>query len=543
MQQVFLDWKRPALPAAAEYLFQCSAAAGMADLSNLVVVVPGGRAGRRLGEILLQNSSQSGKAYFPPTITTVGNLPEMLYQPRLAFASPIVQQLAWARVLRETSKRDLEKLVKEPPVTKDDSRWVELAAMLQRQHRELAGDGFDFSDVLRIGKEMETFDEAERWTILAAIQRRYLDLLDRLQVWDRQTARLRAIEFNECRSDRDIVLLATADLNRVTRQMLDQIGSKVTSLVVAPESMRASFDEHGCLDVEAWQSEWLTLDDDQIVLANNASEQAEAILDSIADFDGRFATNEITIGVPDESIIPHIENTMREAELNPRWGPGSSLEKSRPIRFLRSVVDYLNEQNFENLAELLRNPDVGRWVRGKHDNPNKLLVKLDRFQRDHLPNSANNFTAKLDRHAVPTHAAKLIADLLAPLHGEQRSAAKWANKIVEVLSTLFGSSQVDLEDVAQRTTLAAVDATRDALAALQQLPAELDEPVSASTVILMAVSQTRSLLSSKAAEADSIELLGWLELPLDDAPAKIITSFNEGFVPSSIDSDLFLPNS
>ncbi|MCA9211419.1 MAG: PD-(D/E)XK nuclease family protein, partial [Planctomycetales bacterium] len=50
-------------------------------------------------------------------------------------------------------------------------------------------------------------------------------------------------------------------------------------------------------------------------------------------------------------------------------------------------------------------------------------------------------------------------------------------------------------------------------------------------------------LSSKAAEADSIELLGWLELPLDDAPAKIITSFNEGFVPSSIDSDLFLPNS
>ena len=41
---------------------------------------------------------------------------------------------------------------------------------------------------------------------------------------------------------------------------------------------------------------------------------------------------------------------------------------------------------------------------------------------------------------------------------------------------------------------------------------------------------------------DAVELLGWLELPLDDTPAAIITSFNEGFVPTSLNSDLFLPN-
>ncbi|MEZ6068488.1 MAG: PD-(D/E)XK nuclease family protein [Planctomycetaceae bacterium] len=41
----------------------------------------------------------------------------------------------------------------------------------------------------------------------------------------------------------------------------------------------------------------------------------------------------------------------------------------------------------------------------------------------------------------------------------------------------------------------------------------------------------------------SIDILGWLELPLHDARAVIVTSFNEGIVPSSLNADLFLPNS
>jgi RecB family exonuclease len=43
-------------------------------------------------------------------------------------------------------------------------------------------------------------------------------------------------------------------------------------------------------------------------------------------------------------------------------------------------------------------------------------------------------------------------------------------------------------------------------------------------------------------EPDAVELLGWLELPLDDAPHLFIGGFNEGCVPQAITSDLFLPN-
>lgn len=42
--------------------------------------------------------------------------------------------------------------------------------------------------------------------------------------------------------------------------------------------------------------------------------------------------------------------------------------------------------------------------------------------------------------------------------------------------------------------------------------------------------------------ADVVELQGWLDLAFDDAPNLILTGFNEGIVPSSKSSDLFLPN-
>src|SRR5690606_30715604 len=45
-----------------------------------------------------------------------------------------------------------------------------------------------------------------------------------------------------------------------------------------------------------------------------------------------------------------------------------------------------------------------------------------------------------------------------------------------------------------------------------------------------------------ATDPHAVELLGWLELPWDDAPAMIVTGMNEGIVPSSLNSDLFLPN-
>lgn len=45
------------------------------------------------------------------------------------------------------------------------------------------------------------------------------------------------------------------------------------------------------------------------------------------------------------------------------------------------------------------------------------------------------------------------------------------------------------------------------------------------------------------ANDQAVELLGWLELTLDDSPVLVLTGFNEGKIPESINADAFMPNS
>src|SRR4029077_7505889 len=114
-------------------------------------------------------------------------------------------------------------------------RWLQLAKILRHLHVELAGDGLDFAAVLHAGRKLGAFPQAARWQALAILQRRYLDLMDQQELWDLQTARLKAVEFREIHTESDIILLGTVDLNVTLRHMLDQVAAQVTVYVIAPE--------------------------------------------------------------------------------------------------------------------------------------------------------------------------------------------------------------------------------------------------------------------------------------------------------------------
>lgn len=86
---------------------------------------------------------------------------------------------------------------------------------------------------------------------LAEVQQAYLRLLDSLDLWDLQTARLFAVEQRECHTQRrDVILLGMVDMSCAVRQMLDQLGDRVTALIFADDDCSARFDELGCLRPE-----------------------------------------------------------------------------------------------------------------------------------------------------------------------------------------------------------------------------------------------------------------------------------------------------
>lgn len=537
----FLGMQQAALPAAADYLISRFGNDKFLDLRDVLVVVPGGRAGRRLLEILVDCAESQRLTFTRPQIQTVGTLPELLYQAKKPFADDFVQQLAWASAMKQHDPAKLTALIAQRPEDDDNQRWLGLARLLQNLHRELASDGLDFLDVLKRGEELPGFAESERWRTLAEIRQRYLDMLDGLELWDRQTARLFAIKQRECRTDKTVILVAAVDLNQSTRQMLDQVADRVTALIYAPLKWDERFDSHGCLVPEAWRGIDLNIPDASLLRAENAADQSELVVRRIAEFGGRFGADEITIGLPDERIVAQLVRQLDECRLPNRFGPGQPLSRTGVFRALEDLAAFARDHRYAEFAGLVRNPDVETWLMRGGVKPG-FIEQLDEYYNEHLPIRIDGQWLGDEDANPPLKAACLrIEQLSRHLQGAARKLTQWLPQIHSILFDLYGERVFNLENEADRRARTACESVREALDEFKLIPETLVPVVDAAEAMELLLDRIRSKQIPPSASEPAIELVGWLELPLDDAPALIVTSFNEGLVPSSVNADMFLP--
>ena len=538
----FLGFDQPALFAATDFLLGRSEEKGVADLRDTVVVMPGRRAGRRLLEILVEQAEQKSLILTPPVIETVGRLPEQLYAPQRPFASDLTQRLAWCRSLQATPQETVSHVIPFPPHQDDSVAWMNLADLIRRQHTELAADGLDFGDVAERGMALEGFSEQSRWQALRTIQETYLAKLDELGLWDIQTARLVAIQRRECAFRGEIVLLGTVDMNVALRRMIDQVADQVNALVFAPRDWAHRFDSHGCLLEDEWQDIDIPLDMDHVHVADDVSDQADEVVRSIARFDGRYSADQITIGVSDELVVPRIERTLTECGVPARWGPGKSLAESGPVRLLRSVSAFARSNRYDEFAALARHPDVASWFTRSGVRPD-WLSQLDEYYSCHLQyRLGSQWLGTKSRYQLVRRAFELIQQLIEPLHDGRRPLGDWVEPIQDVMRAVYEARTLDRNQPADLTTLTACEKIRDVLLDFAKVPLSLAAQVSAPDAINWALEAVESNNVPPMADEAAIELLGWLELPLDDAPVLVVCGFNDGVVPESLNSDLFLPD-
>ena len=544
IERVFLDWDGPCLVRAADFLLERFGADG-SDLADTIVAVPGGRAGRRLEEILIQKISAQQSAWTPPRIMTVGRLPEELYERKRPFADDLVQQLAWVEAVKAGDPAELKHVLPAPPSDDDLPAWLSLGETLGRLHRELAADALDFQSVLACGPRVDGFHEQARWQTLWAIQRRYLDILDQLGLWDPQTARLFAIRNAQCRTDATVVLVGTVDLNNAQRLMLDQIADQVIALVFAPRELAARFDDHGCLRPEAWQDVTVELSPRQIETALDPVQQAAAVVRAIGALDGRYAASEITVGVPSEDIVPYVRQQLEACEIPARYGVGRPISQSGPYRLLAAAADYLESGRFADFAALVRHPAIHAWL-ARRNIGGDWLSQMDAYHANHLPlEFGRTWLGRPSQGDLVRKVHEAIASLLHALGNSDRlPLSQWGQPILDVLVDVFAHSTLDPNLPAERTTLGACEKIRTAaLKHLALADCESLEPVvSGAQAVRMTLGRLGAERIAPKVEPDAVELLGWLELPLDDAPVLVVTQFNEGVVPASLNADLFLPN-
>ena len=547
IQVHYLGWNGPILHAACDYLQKQYTRGNKWDMDQCLLVLPGGFAGRRLTQLMATRASEQSLVLRPPELLTIGTLPEKLYTAKLPFASDLEQVLAWTKVLRSADHDLLKPLLFEVPDSAELRPWMDLARILSTLHRELSSDLVDFDDVVQ---ELNGSPEEVRWLVLSKLQRAYLDELHTAGLWDVQSARRFAIDNNEVRTDHEIILVGAVDLNRAQRRFLSAVADSVRVLIGAPESYAAGFNQDGTLASEYWQDIEVPIDEEQLHVRSSANDAANELASQLANLGNDYSVQDITVGIPDPQIVPALQETLARGGISLRYGPGGSVTQTPPMQVIELVGDYLVDGSIDTFSSLVRTPAIHDWlVRSAGESldavaiPSDFLSRLDEYQQSTLLRSVNvpEWPEGRGKDIFLSVLTKLD-EWLKPLRMLNAKLTQWANPLRLVIKTIYEGVQVDRNDVAGNLSLRACGEINLALSKLAELPTNLDAQATFQEAMAWLQSQLEPVNVPPPQDDAAVEMLGWLELTLDDTPVLMLTGMHDGIVPESVNGDAFLPN-
>ena len=570
MEPIFLDHDRPLLHLAADYLIDRFYQNGRLDMRNVMLTLPEKRAINRLEEILAEHAERIDPAWYPPDFLTIGMLPEKLYELKYElvdqFADDLTQYFAWIHAIDQLDDEHpdlLRRLIPSPPSRDDMESRLALGRMIAKLHRELAAGTLDFTHVAEICRELKIETEVSRWEALDKLQTKYHAKLDSLRIWDVQSARLFALktpeEFEPKRQQfqqdgKEIILVGVVDMNLAQKELLRHFGNFVTPLVFAPRDWSDRFDDLGCLIPHVWQNVPIDLHDQQIHIVESTGDQAEEVVRCLNNLKGKYAPPEIVIGVPDKKVVPFIERQFERVNIKTRIVAGTSIRQTSVYRFLETLLLYLESPTFAHFAALVRHPDVEAFLQSKLPQP--IISELDRHHTDFLPVGLESLEKSETLNAVRKQLQELLAEQKVgcrPLGGnvgdsrhevgqtlfDENSSAEYRTQPPGGRLPTFVFQQIFPEhkrDEAYHQIL-------NTFSQIQEVPKELlSKPLTFVDTVRLVLAQVGSASIPMPHEPNAVELIGWLDLAMDDAEVVIVTGMNDGSVPSFQTSDMFLPD-
>jgi len=529
-QRVFLGSDGPALHAAASWLLS-TLGGSSADLGGVLVVVPGSRAQRRLQELLAEQAE--GLAMVPPTVVTLGAMVDRLMLTEgPAVASELASVLAWASVLREADGQMIEQVLPQAPQRDDWPGWWSLAEQVVQASSELGAQLVEVGDVAgRIG---HLSDEA-RWSALGQLSIAYAQQLKSQGLIDRHQVRARAIAQRSFAWDGPVVLLATADLQPVHVHALSSLDSPVYALIAAEDRDEAGFDEFGGLISSYWAARDIEIDDEAIRMVDRPNDQALAVVDAVRGWSeaGGVSADQITVGLGDDALSGPIARALGLLGLPVRSAKGRPMSGARPVLLLRALGQFGSGLRFDALAELLRHPDAEALIAERSGEPTRAwLTMLDRYASDHLaarPTSGwlGDEAEVRSMEAVYRAALSLLPDpagKLLPLNA-------WPAIIGGALFAIYGGRALSRYAEQDRAVVAALEKIGGVLEQITRLGEAVPHCTFAQAVTLI-VGRISSESIPEPGGEPAIELVGYLELLLDDAPRLAIAGMNEQSVPA-----------
>lgn len=546
----FLGWDGPAVERAAGWLKEHHGS----DLSGFVIALPGARAGRLLVERL---QAIQPADWQPPRIVTTGRLTDEFLHLERPSAARLVRTLSWEHALRGLGPKELNALVATAPGDDERGAWRRLASEVRGVFATLSAEGLDFAAVSEKAMASRSSGEQRRWRALAKAQVAAEAYLAEAGLCDPHRGRLEALQRGDFTGpERKVVLVGVVDAIGLVRQLVEALasaGTDIGALIFAPEDCGETFDSMGCLKPHAWLGRSWAPPPETWRIAMGPDDQSLQTIRSIGRFEGKYSAEQITVGVPDREVAPILERSFLEQGIFARDAEGTELGNTPPVRLLSGVAAFLSRGRFADLAGLVRHPDVETYLCEGLDLKGLSCAEVfDVYHGEHLPGpTPGPWLRTLDRRNVrhsdlAQQLGEAVQEWLAPLGGRPRPLSGWAAVVRDVLGAVYGARVFDSDRPDERLLQAGLRGLAEPLNRLAELPSAADPQVDAAEaleILLSEIAAERVPPRAASAAEPAIELLGWLELAMDEAPVLVLTGFNEGILPEAVQGDGWLPDS
>lgn len=512
------------------------ASGGVADGSGVLVVVPAARARRSFERHLSSLARERGLAVVTPATLTPGELAGRFVVPTAPRLAGLGVRASWRAALGVA--RATEVLF--PHVAEgqrpDDASVEALAGRVMRLHREVASAGLTFREVRDREFSVRQDPAGDRWAALAALESERTRLLHEAGVVDPASEACDAAHAGRVRAgsvSRAFVLLADPEpVHRLLLRALAGQGVEVAVTIHAgADALPAPCDPEGFPEHVPWSRARIDVGQHRVAVATSPADQAAAVVEWIASLPAPRRAEEIGIAVPDPQVAAEV------ASLLPSWGvrvappPGRTAAHSAVGMLLAAIGGWAGSRSCEALKALAGHPDMERRL-GRRGGLSPTEVVAE-------------FVASSGARSVP-------ADLGHPALGKVRPLVEEIDRLLDPVRRASGTREAGralrsvLDALVRPATPAALEsarAARESIAELEELPAGLAAGLDAAAAIRLVHERMASHALPAEPGDGGIELLGWLDAGIDDAPDLAITGMNEGIVPEGLVVDPWLPDS
>jgi ATP-dependent helicase/nuclease subunit B len=547
VERYFLDWDAPVTAKVREFLLP-QHLSGPVDLGKDLIVVPTRQAGRRLREALALHCAEQKTALLSPQVVTPPFLLHSSDEPANV-ANPTEVAAVWADVLMKADLTEYGGLFP-ARATEQNFAWaMHTGEMIQRLRDTLVEGGYLIADV--VDKFGDVLEETERWRDLAKLEEAYLKQLEKLGRCDPSDIMIKQSQNPKLPEGVErIVIAAVPDPTPLVIQALEHLEEQIpiAILIHAPRSLADYFDEWGRPLAESWRD--LRIDiphaEENVILAGTPVSQSKKTLEAIAGEADRFGPNDIAIGVPDGRVTPFLAADLEDKGLLAFDPAGKALSQHPLYHLLDAFRSLVNEGNYAAFSSFLRHADVLNFLQRKYHLPPRWLLKeLDDFQNSYLPQALEDITGCLSRQGEQERWKFRSMERAVAFIREQVNNFRKGDLddvVRSLLQTIYQGRMLNPnnpEDAEFIEVAELIDA------ALREFSGGVLEAMGVEKRYALELLLRRLEVQRYSTEREGavIDLEGWLELPWNGASLLIVTGMNDGVVPDSQLSDVFLPDS